>query len=162
MDTNNKSTSPHHLEDFRINVKFKLSALWSAVMFCYIYGDYFSLYVPKKIEEFIDGETLLDSPGKLFAASILMVIPSLMIFLSLILSPNWNKWLNIVFGVIYTAIMVLIALTSISPWWTFYVFLAVVESCLTSLIIFYAWKWPKILNPPISPDQPSESIIEEL
>ncbi len=133
----------NHLEDFKINVKFKLSALWTAVMFCYIYGDYFSLYVPKKIEGFISGETMLDSPLKLFAASILMTIPSLMIFLSLALKPKIGKWLNILFGTIYSAIMILIAITSIAPWWTFYVFLAIVESCITLLIVWYAWRWPK-------------------
>ena len=133
----------NHLEDFKINVKLILSALWTAVMFCYIYGDYFSLYVPKKIEEFISGETMLDSPLKLFAASILMTIPSLMIFLSLALKPIIGKWLNIFFGTIYSAIMILIAITSIAPWWTFYVFLAIVESCITLLIVWYAWRWPK-------------------
>ena len=122
-----------HLEDFKINVKFKLSALWTAVMFCYIYGDYFSLYVPTCIAGFISGETMLDSPIKLFAASMLMAIPALMIFLSL----------NLLFGTIYTAIMLLIAITSIAPWWTFYVFLALVESCITLLIVWYAWKWPE-------------------
>lgn len=131
------------LEDFKINVKFKLSALWTVVMFCYIYGDYFSFYVPKKIEGFIIGDTMLDSPLKLFAASVLMVIPSLMVFLSLVSKPKINKWLNIAFGAIYTAIMLLIAFTSIAPWWTFYVFLAIVESCVTSLVVWYAWTWPK-------------------
>ncbi len=29
------------LHDIRIHVRFKLSALWAALMFCYIYGDYF-------------------------------------------------------------------------------------------------------------------------
>ena len=133
----------NHLEDFKINVKFKLSALWTAVMFCYVYGDYFSLYVPKKIEGFINGDNLLDSPQKLFAASVLMVIPSLMVFLSLVSKPKINKWLNVVFGAIYTAIMILIAITSIAPWWTFYVFLAIVESCITLLVVWYAWTWPK-------------------
>jgi len=131
------------LEDFNVNVKFKLSALWAAVMFCYVYGDYFSFYVPGKLEEFLSGETLLDNPVKLFAASILMLIPSLMIFLSLALKPRVSKVLNIFFGVIYTAIMLLIAVTTIAPWWTFYVFLAIVESCLTLLIIWFAIKWPR-------------------
>ena len=77
----------NQLEDFKINVKFKLSALWTAVMFCYIYGDYFSLYVPGQIEDFMNGKTLLTSPLKLLAASVLMTIPPLMIFLSLTLKP---------------------------------------------------------------------------
>ena len=115
-------------------------------MFCYIYGDYFSFYVPQEVEAFIKGDTLLNNPIKLFAASVLMVIPSLMIFLSLVSKPKINRWLNIVFGIIYTAIMILIAVTSIAPWWTFYVFLAIVESCITALIVWYAWTWPKKNN----------------
>ena len=140
---NSSKTNTSDLEDFKVNVKIKLSALWASVMFCYIYGDYFSLYVPKKIEEFINVETLLDSPIKLFAASILMAIPALMVFLSIALKPKMNRWLNIIFGTIYTAIMILIAITSIAPWWTFSVFLAIVEIGITSLIVWYAWKWRK-------------------
>jgi hypothetical protein len=112
-------------------------------MFCYIYGDYFSLYIPKQVEEFITGQTLLNSPIKLLAASILMTVPALMIFLSIALKAEINKWLNIIFGIIYTAIMLLIAVTSIAPRYTFYVFLAIVEVLITSLIVWYACKWPK-------------------
>ncbi len=136
-----------NLEDFKINVKFKLSALWIAVMFCYIYGDYFSLYVPGQVEGFVKGDTRLNDPLKLFAASVLMAIPSLMIFLSIALKPKINRLLNIVFGIVYTAIMILIAVVSIAPWWSFYVFLAIVESLITSLIIWHAWRWPKQTNP---------------
>jgi hypothetical protein len=132
------------LADFPINLKLKLSALWSAVMFCYIYGDYFQLYVPKKVETFISGDTLLDSPFKLFLASVLMAVPALMVFLSLVLKPKANRWLNIIFGAIYTGIMVLIAVSSIAPWWTFYVFLAFVESIITATIFWLAWTWPKV------------------
>ncbi|WP_166922155.1 DUF6326 family protein [Flavobacterium poyangense] len=136
-------TNSGKFADFEINIKIKLSAMWSSIMFCYIYGDYFSLYVPGKVQDFISGETLLDSPVKLFAAALLMTIPALMIFLSVVLKPKINRGLNIVFGVLYTAIMVLIAVTTIAPWWTFYVFLAVVESCITALIVWYAYKWPR-------------------
>jgi hypothetical protein len=31
-------------EDIRVHVRIKLFALWSSVMFFYIYGDYFELY----------------------------------------------------------------------------------------------------------------------
>jgi len=30
------------LDDFKVHVKLKLSALWAALMSCYIHGDYFS------------------------------------------------------------------------------------------------------------------------
>ena len=66
-----------------------------------------------------------------------------LLLLPLALKPQLSKWLNILFGTIYTSIMLLIAITSIAPWWTFYVFLALVESCITLLIVWYAWKWPE-------------------
>ena len=140
---NSNKTNTTDFEDFKINIKIKLSALWVSVMFCYIYGDYFSLYVPKQIERFMNGDTLLTSPIKLFAASLLMAIPALMVFLSISLKPKISRWLNIIFGIIYTAVMLLIAITSIAPWWTFSVFLSIVEIVITSSIVWYAWKWPK-------------------
>ena len=140
---NSIEPSPNELVDFKVNVKFKLSALWASVMFCYIYGDYFALYPPEQLQDLINGKTRLDEPMKLFAASILMTIPSLMIFLSLATKANVNRWLNIIFGVIFTGIMVLIAITSKGSWYTFYIFLAIVESVLTSLVVWFAWNWPK-------------------
>ncbi len=131
------------LQNSAIDIKIKLASLWAAVMCCYIYGDYFSFYVPGKLDKFLQGQTLLDSPFKLFAASLLMAVPSVMIFLSIASRAPINRWLNIVFGVFYTSIMVLIAFVSIAPWWAFYVFLAIVEALLTSLIVWYAWNWPK-------------------
>lgn len=131
------------LEDITVNVKIKLSALWTSVTLCYLYGDYFELYVPKKVEGLLNGDNILSSPAKLFLASVLLAIPALMVFLSIILKPSISKWLNIAFGIFFTAIMLLIATTSLTPWRTFYVFLAIVESVITSLIVWYAWKWPK-------------------
>ena len=130
-------------EDVKINIKIELSALWVSVTFFYIYGDYFELYVPEKITGIINGESMLNNPIKLFLASLLLAIPSLMICLSIILKPVINKWLNIVFGVFFTAIMLLIAITSISEWRVFYVFYAVIESILTSVVVWTAFNWPK-------------------
>lgn len=130
-------------QDFPINIKLKLAALWTSVTLCYLYGDYFELYVPLKTKGLVDGVNMLDSPIKLFAASLLLAIPAVMVFLSVALKPSINRTLNIAFGFFYTAIMVLIAITSITPWRAFYVFLAVVESCLTAVITIYAWRWPR-------------------
>ena len=42
-------------EDINVPVRFKLFALWSSVMFFYIYGDYFELYRTGKLQEMIAG-----------------------------------------------------------------------------------------------------------
>ncbi|MFK5880477.1 MAG: DUF6326 family protein, partial [Flavobacteriaceae bacterium] len=86
------------LENPKVNIKIKLSALWTSVLFCYVYGDYFELYVPEKVGGLVTGEHLLDSPTKLLIASIVLAIPAIMIALSIILKPKINRILNIVFG----------------------------------------------------------------
>jgi hypothetical protein len=131
------------LEDFKVNVRIKLSALWTAVMFCYIYGDYFELYVPKKVEELLTGQNILDSPMKLFTVTVILAIPALMIFLSLMLKPTLSKWLNIGVGVFFTLFTLLVGISSISKWRIFYVFLSLLESVITVIIVWQAWTWSK-------------------
>lgn len=132
------------LEEIKVNIRIKLSALWTSVMFCYIYGDYFELYVPKKTEGLLNGNNILDTPAKLFAATIMLTIPALLISLSLILKPKICRMLNIVVGTFFTLLMTLIAISSLTEWRMFYVFLAVVESALTAIIVWQAWTWKEI------------------
>ena len=131
------------MKDFDINIKIKLASLWTSATFCYLYGDYFELYTPEKVDSLITGENVLNSPVFLFVASFIMAIPPLMIVFSIMLKPTINKWLNIVFGTIFTLMMVLIAVGSLTPWYGFYVFLAILESILTATIVWNASKWPK-------------------
>ena len=131
------------LADFEVNVRIKLAALWTAVMFCYIYEDYFELYVPERIERIISGESLLNTPQKLFAASWVLIIPALMIFLSILLKPKLSRLFNIIFGTCYTALMLWIASNYSDRWLTFAVVFAIIESIITAIIVWYAWKWPR-------------------
>lgn len=132
------------LEDFKVNIRIKLSALWTAVMFCYIYGDYFELYVPKKVEGLLNGQNILESPIKLFTATFILAVPALMIFLSLMLSPKFTKWLNFGIGIFFTLFTLLVGISSISEWRMFYVFLSILESVITTIIIWQAWTWKKL------------------
>ncbi|MCL1668743.1 DUF6326 family protein [Elizabethkingia ursingii] len=91
----------------------------------------------------MDGHNLLNDPQKLFGASLLLAIPAVMVGLSVILKPKLNRLLNLIFGIFFTLIMLLIAITSLDSWRAFYVFLALMESAITILIVLYAWKWPK-------------------
>ncbi|WP_223607173.1 DUF6326 family protein [Chryseobacterium sp. OSA05B] len=131
-------------EDVKINVKVILSGLWAAVTLCYLYGDYFELYVPDKAKGLVEGTNLLNTPLKLFMAAVLLSLPAIMVFLSLILKPGINRTLNIVLGIFFTAVMLLIAVTSLSVWRAFYVFLALLESLITMLIVWHAWKWKRL------------------
>lgn len=131
-------------EDFRVNLRIKLSAMWTGVMFCYIYGDYFELYVPEKVTGLLNGQNMLDSPQKLFTATAILTIPALMIFLSLVLRPQVARWMNIVVGVFFTLFTLLVGISSISEWRMFYVFLSFTESIITAIIAIMAWNWRKV------------------
>ena len=133
------------MEDVKINVKFKLSGLWVAAMFCYAYGDILGIMKPGAIEDFINGIGATGAPMTqvlLLQIAIAMAIPSVMVFLSLTLKPKANRWANIILGIVYTFFIPLSMLiaTSVSA---YYIFLGIVEVVLTALIVWYAWKWPK-------------------
>ncbi len=131
------------LDDIKIHVKIKLSALWAAVMFCYIYGDIFRLFQLGELQGMLEGKmwSLPVTQELLLGTSIFMAIPAVMVFLSLVVRPGLNRWANILFGGIYTA-MVLITMTMPGVW-AYYIFLGIVEVTLTVLIVWYAWSWPK-------------------
>jgi len=82
----NEIASPA-FEDIKVHVRVKLSALWSSLMFLYIYGDYFELYQPGKLQQMVAGRTGLGavSQSALLSMSALMAIPSLMGSLCLVL-----------------------------------------------------------------------------
>ena len=129
------------LEDSKINVKIKLSALWASVMFCYIYADYFGLFVPGAMQSMLNGQMRplgATTQGVLLGTSLMLAIPSVMIFLSVALPPKLNRSLNIAVGAFYTGIIL------ITMWsWAFFIFYGVFEVSLTSLVVYYALKWPK-------------------
>lgn len=131
------------LEDVRIHVRYKLSALWASLMFCYIYVDYFELYVPGKLHGMLEGKMAplgAVTQGILLGTAIMMVVPSLMIFLSLALKPSLSRWLNIVLGIAYTLIMLMVVSGSD---WIFYTAIGLLEAALTAWIAWSAWKWPR-------------------
>ena len=139
------TTNPYIFEDFKINVKLKLAALWTAVIFCYVYGDFFTLFVPGRIENLMKGDSGngTTTPIKLLLYAVLMSLPPLMVFLSLALKPKVNRILNLLLGAFFTVIMILVTATSIDSWMLFYSYLGIVEIIITALIIVYAWRWPK-------------------
>ena len=130
------------LEDTKVPVRFKLAALWTSVMFCYVYGDYFQLYKPGKLQDMLNGEMGLGevTQGMLVGTTILMAVPSLMIFLSLVLPAVVSRWLNVGAGLFYTAIMLLILFNGA---WAFYMLFATIEVILTLVVVWYAWGWPR-------------------
>jgi len=139
-----KSTS-NSLEDFKINVKIKLAALWTTLMFLYLYIDYFHLYMPGKINEILSGKAYIYdiSPNFLLSTFIFMSIPALMIILSLTIPAKFNRCLNIIIAFIYIPFTIynLSGLT-----WIHMQIAVIMEVLLLFLIIYYAFKWPRIIK----------------
>lgn len=136
-------TKQVRFEDFKINTRLLIAAVWTSVMFLYIYGDYFELYVPGKVEGLQNGTNLLNTPYRLWAATCILAIPSIMIFLTLILPPGICRLVNWIVAAFLTLFTLLVGVSSLSEWRIFYVMLSFLESLLTMLIIVYAWRWPR-------------------
>ena len=130
------------LEDVKIPVKLKLSALWAATLFLYAYGDIFGFFRPDVIESVKAGKIAGFQINQVFllAVSIYILIPSAMVFLALVLKPEVNRWANLIISVAYFATIVL---SAIGETWAYYIFLSLAESVLTLLIVWHAWKWPQ-------------------
>ena len=135
-------TGANVLEDVKVPVKLKLSALWAALMFLYAYGDILAYFRPGFIEDVMAGEVFAFEINQVFllAISIYVAIPAVMVFLALILSPGINRWVNVVLRVAYAAT---ILLSTIGEDFVYYVFLSVLEGAIALLIVWFAWKWPE-------------------
>lgn len=141
LQMNSTNSTAQVFEDFQINVKLKISALWIAVMFCYVYGDYIEIYVPGVIADAMTVKSSIETQLEFFAVALLMAIPSVMIFFSLVLKPKINRLLNIILPTVY--ILLLIAV-NMAGGWIFYLFLTAIEIAISITTIWYAWKWPTI------------------
>jgi hypothetical protein len=135
-------TAPATYDDVKLPVRVKLSALWASVTLCYLYGDYFGLYKPGKLQGMLNGQSGQLGPitqGTLLGTAVLMAIPCVMVFLSLALPPRADRWANIVLGSVFTLVM----LVTMTRAWAFYRFLGAVEVALTGAIVWHAWHWPR-------------------
>lgn len=129
------------LRDTKIDTKLILASLWASVMFCYIYADYFGLFSAGQVATMNRGEIPPLGPATdrvMLFVSTMMIIPSLMIFLSAALPARINRIVNLAAGLLYSAI---IAITMWSS--AHFIFYGVVEIILTLLVVYHAWTWPK-------------------
>ena len=131
------------LVDVNIDVKLKLAALWIVLMFCYTYADILGFYAPGNLEELISGEIagIQMTQELLLGSALLMVVPSIMIFLSLALNAKANRFVNMLAGIGYIAVLVSTFFTGRNP--AYYLLFASVKAVLLFLIVWHGWKWPR-------------------
>jgi hypothetical protein len=129
------------LASYQPTTNIKLALLWAALMFLYIYNDYFGLYAPGKIASIAAGRigSFEANEPAMVIFSILLAIPASMIFLSAVLPPRVNVWLNVLLGIVYTAVEVLTLIGSRLSYQT----VVSLEIAVTLSIIWFALHWPK-------------------
>lgn len=131
-------------EDIKVNVKLKLAALWTSLMFLIIYIDYFHLYMPGMMGDILKGRVFVFdiTQGFLVGALTVVTIPALMIFLSVALPAKANRMVNIIAAAVNIP-LILFNLAGVA--WVHMVLGATIEVILLLLIIRYAWKWPRAI-----------------
>ena len=128
------------LEPFHVNVRIKISALWTSMLFVFAYVDLFSLYRADIRADLESGEISGFTVNRSFllGTTVYVVIPSLMVFLALILRPRVNRIANIALGIVYALTIIAGAVGE----WSYYILGSAIEVALLATIAYYAWTWP--------------------
>ncbi len=131
--------------DSWINPRFKIAALWASMMFVFAYVDLFSMYRADMRADIEAGKMFVFTIGQgfLFGVTLYIALPSLMVFLSLVLPVKITRLTNIVLPVIYGVTIVGGAVGE----WNYYILGSAIEVALLAGIAYYAWTWPKTTEP---------------
>ncbi len=130
-------------EPARVNVRVKISALWTAMLFVFVYVDLFSLYRPD-IRADIEAGTLSGftiNQTFLLWTTVYVVIPALMLFGALVLRAGISRIANIALSAVY-ALSILAGAIGDPNY--YYLLGSAVEVALLAAITYYAWTWPRI------------------
>jgi len=121
--------------------KVILSTLWIFVLLNYIYADVFGLSFNPILQP---DATVSITQESALAFAVLMETAIAMVLPARILKYGVNRWVNIVVGVIHTA-LVAWSLSVTTPT-LFYAFFASIEIACTLFIIGYAWTWRRSVS----------------
>ena len=138
-------TAGTEFEPFIVNVRVKISALWTAMLFIFAYVDMFSFYRADFRADVEAGEVggFAVNQSFLLATTIYVVIPSLMVFGALVLRPRVNRIVNIALGILYALTIVAGAIGE----WNYYILGSAIEVAVLAAVVYYAWTWPRPAPP---------------
>jgi len=85
------------------DVKIRLSVLWMLTIVWGMIGTIMMMFQASVMEQILAGEMegIQITSDLLLGLSVLMLIPLIMAFLSLVLKDKANRWANIIVGVVY-------------------------------------------------------------
>jgi Family of unknown function (DUF6326)/short chain dehydrogenase len=128
-------------EPCSVNVRVKISASWTSMLFIFAYVDLFSLYRPDVRADIEAGEVdgFAVNQSFLFGTTAYVVIPSLMVLITLVLRPRINRIANVALAVVYAITIIASAVGE----WSYYILGSGIEVALLAAIVYYAWTWPR-------------------
>jgi hypothetical protein len=128
------------------DVRLILSALWVSVTFCSVFEAILGYVKPGYLAGVMSGEMdgIQVTQVVMVGNAIMMVIKSVMFFLSLTIPYPIIRWTNIIPGILFIGIILMTLgyyFTNNIQTWIYYYIFAATEIVLYTLIIWYAWKW---------------------
>ena len=133
-----------------VNVRVKISASWTSMLFVFAYVDLFSLYRPDVRADLDAGEVggFDVNQSFLLGTTAYVVVASLMVLLTLVLPSRVNRIANIALALVYAVTIIVGAVGE----WRYYILGSAIEVALLAAIVYYAWTWP---GNPHTPEQNS-------
>jgi hypothetical protein len=140
-----RRTADTGFEPSHVNVRIKISALWTAMLFVFAYVDIFGLYRADLRADIDAGQIggFTVNQSFLLGTTIYVLLPSLMVFAALVLRPGVNRLVNVALSVIYALTIIAGAIGE----WSYYVLGSVFEVVLLASIVYHAWTWPRLASP---------------
>lgn len=118
-----------------LDTRIILSGIWITVMLIYLMGDVLRIY-SGDAARMSEGEK--PNNAKWMGAAVLMLIPISMVFFSLVLPQDINRWANIIVAVVFF-LFVSIDIRSYPS--AYDKFLLAVSLVFNVVTIAYAWNW---------------------
>jgi len=128
-----------------LDVRIILAILWAAGMLSSLNGDTYRLNDPDALKSLLDNTASVKAtPELLLIMSMVFVVPILMSVLTLIMKPTVSRLANRILGTLYALIILTFWVMALVIQSTGYgVVWATAQAVFASLIVWYAWKWPK-------------------
>jgi cbb3-type cytochrome oxidase subunit 3 len=130
-----------HDQISRIDVRLRISALWIAVLFIFSYVDLFSLYRPDFRADLGNGKVSVFDVNQtfLFFVTLYIIIPSLMVYLTLVMPRHLNRIVNITAAGLYGLTIIGSAVGE----WNYFILGSLIEAILLAVVVHHSWTWPR-------------------
>jgi hypothetical protein len=121
-------------------VRLRIAALWTSLMFLFVYADLLSFFRPGELGDIMDGHMgpFSVSETSLLVAGLVVIVPALMIVVAVTVPFPSVRWLNIVVGGLYVLVS---ASNLIGETWLYYLLFGALEILLAGVVVWYSVRW---------------------